>query len=86
LIGLTKSSALNYAPNIRVNAIAPAVVDTNMLKSIPAERLDQYRYNEKISKPLLPDNIADTVLFLLGSGGSHYTGTVFDLNNGVYFR
>lgn len=86
LIGLTKSNALNFAPLIRVNAVAPGLTDTPMLEKIPAERKSDYKENELINEVIKPEDIADTVAFLLSDSAKHYTGAVFDLNNGCYMR
>ncbi|MBI2346864.1 MAG: SDR family oxidoreductase [Deltaproteobacteria bacterium] len=86
LIGLTKSCAMNFAPHIRVNAVAPGVVETRMLEVIPKWRLEEYRAHELVKDPIRPEAVANTVAFLLSEQGKHYTGAVFDLNNGCYLR
>lgn len=86
LIGLTKSLAMNLSPYIRVNAIAPAIVETEMLDSIPAWRLEEYRRLQRIKKPILPEDVANTTKFLITDESRNYTGSVFDLNNGCYLR
>lgn len=86
LLGLTKSCALNFAPNIRVNAVAPGLVETPMLKAVPQWRVKQYREHELLTHPIRPEDVADTVAFLLSDESRHYTGAIFDLNNGCYLR
>lgn len=86
LLGLTRSCAMNFAPGIRVNAVAPTVVETAMTSVIPEDRLKHYREQELIKDPVLPEDVARTVVFLLSDAGRHYTGAVFDLNNGCYLR
>jgi 3-oxoacyl-[acyl-carrier protein] reductase len=86
LIGLTKSCAMNFAPHIRVNAIAPTLVNTDLIRRVPQSRVDDYRKNELLKDPILPEDVANTVAFLLGDQSRHYTGAVLDLNNGVYRR
>lgn len=86
LIGLTKSNALNFSPYIRVNAVAPGIVDTNMMSIIPKERLEFYREGELVNSPIQPDDVANTILFLLSDAAKHYSGAVFDINNGCYLR
>ncbi len=49
LIGLTKSNAINFSPYIRVNAIAPGIVDTQMLRKVPKDRVNNYRKSELMS-------------------------------------
>ncbi|MGV2622535.1 UNVERIFIED_CONTAM: SDR family NAD(P)-dependent oxidoreductase [Halobacillus marinus] len=86
LIGLTKSCAINYSPYIRVNAVAPTIVQTPMMSQIPAWRVEEYFASELIDTPVLPEDVADTVVFLLSEKAKHYTGATFDLNNGGYLR
>ena len=86
VIGLTKSNAMNYAPHIRVNAIAPGVVETDIVKRIPLYRLSEYRRLELIPMPILARDVADTVAFLASDKAKHYTGKVFEIDNGVYPR
>jgi len=86
LVGLTKSCAMSFAPTIRVNAVAPGLVETNMIKTIPKWRVQHYRENELINAPILPEDVSNTVVFLLSNESRNYTGSVFDLNNGCYLR
>ena len=55
-----------------------------MLADVPLERIDAYRASERITVPIDADAVADTVSFLLSPEARHYTGAVFDLNNGCY--
>jgi 3-oxoacyl-[acyl-carrier protein] reductase len=86
LLGLTKSCALQFAPRIRVNAIAPGLVETGMLQQIPSWRIAHYRRAELLDRPLQADDIAAAVLFLLSDKARGFTGAVLDLNNGCYLR
>ncbi|WP_102691903.1 SDR family NAD(P)-dependent oxidoreductase [Rummeliibacillus pycnus] len=86
ILGLTKSCAMNFAPYIKVNAVAPTMVDTSMMAVIPDWRKKEYLHHELINTPVLPEDVADTVVFLLSEKSTHYTGATFDLNNGGYLR
>ena len=86
LIGLTKCLARSLAPDIRVNAIAPGVVETETFKTFSDEKKNDYLSGDLIQQPILPGDVASTVAFLLSDQGRHYTGAVFDLKNGSYFR
>ncbi len=85
LVGLTKSLALTLAPEIRVNAVAPGIVDTPMMKKIAPDRLTKYRARELLSYPVSAQDVAATVGFLLSEAARNYTGAVFDVNNGLHF-
>jgi len=84
LVGLTKSCALKFSPHIRVNAVAPGIVETDLFANIPEEAIQRYRNAELVKKPLRPEDVANTVSFLLSEAGRNYSGTVFDLNNGFH--
>lgn len=86
ILGLTKSCAMNFSPYIRVNAVAPTMVNTPMMNSIPNWRKEEYLSHQLIGTPVLPEDVADTVVFLLSDKAKHYTGATFDINNGGYLR
>ena len=83
VIGLTKSLAYEFAPHIRVNAIAPGPVNTRMvsLESMSAEAMakeldiPQHRVAE-------PEEIAATALFLASDLSRFYCGQVLGPNGG----
>jgi 3-oxoacyl-[acyl-carrier protein] reductase len=86
LIGLTKSMALTLSPRIRVNAIAPSVVNTSMMDAIPPEVLKRYRQRELLSSGIEPEAIANAVVYLASSLSQNVTGSTIDVNNGIYLR
>ena len=86
LIGLTKSNAINFSPYIRVNAIAPGIVATSMIKAIPKKRLITYEEHNLLTDKITPEDVAYTAMFLMSDFAKNYTGTVFDINNGCYLR
>ena len=86
VIGLTKTAAMSFAPHIRVNAVAPGIVDTDMMKVVAKERIEQFRRGELLKTPILAEDIADTVWFLLSPQSKHYTGAGLDINNGFNLR
>ncbi len=84
LVGLTKACAMKFSPHIRVNAVAPGIVETDILKTIPTHVIEWYRKSELVKLPLQPNDVADSVRFLLSQDGKNYSGAVFDLNNGFH--
>lgn len=86
ILSLTKSNAMNFSPYVRVNAVAPTMVDTAMMDTIPDWRKAEYLEKQLIDTPVMPEDVAETVTFLLSDKSSHYTGATFDLNNGGYLR
>ena len=83
VIGLTKSLAREFAPTIRVNAVAPGPVDTQMLSA--ASMSAQWREKE-LQIPqhrfAAPEELAATVLFLASDLSRFYCGQVLGPNGG----
>ncbi len=84
VIGFTKSLATEVAPyNIRVNAVAPGFVATDMTASF-AEK-----YREKVMRmiPLgrfgTPDEVAQVVVFLVSNASQYITGQVIQIDGGL---
>ena len=86
ILNLTKSCAMEFAPYIRVNAIAPTIVSTDLMKAVPASRLQAYRELEIIKEPLSAESVADAIWFLLNNESGHFTGSTLDVNNGFLLR
>jgi NAD(P)-dependent dehydrogenase (short-subunit alcohol dehydrogenase family) len=89
LIGLMKSLALAYAPGIRVNAVAPGVIDTAQLEVDAAaagvsieEMKARYAADAPIGRVADPAEIAATVVFLATPDASFYIGQVLRPNGG----
>ncbi len=84
--GLTKSLAMNFAPNIRVNTVAPGLVETHMLEYIPKWRVEEFKAHQLNKEFLKPEQVAKSVCFLLSDDSRGYTGATLDINNGCYLR
>lgn len=86
-IGLARTLARTGAPfGITVNAIAPGIIETDMLREAHGE--DGIRELAK-DIPLglgTPEDVAGAVVFLASDEARYMTGTVLDINGGVYFR
>lgn len=84
VIGITKSLAKELAPNnIRVNAIAPGFIDTDMARSIPPSIFD-IRVNSVAMKRIgKPEEIAGTAVFLGSDLSSYITGQTIGVDGGM---
>lgn len=82
----TKALSKELLPsNIRVNAIAPGIVDTDMTKNDLSDDDKKYLKEDLIEKRFAsPDEIANLVSFLISKKGSYITGSIFDINGGFY--
>ncbi|MFC6904839.1 SDR family NAD(P)-dependent oxidoreductase [Halalkalicoccus tibetensis] len=84
LVGLTKSAALDWAPDVRVNAVAPGYVATELTKGAME--------NEELKESLLsrtplerfaePEEIAAPVVFLASDAASYVTGACLSADGG----
>ena len=82
----TKALSKELAPsNIRVNAIAPGVVLTDMMKNDYSEReLNLIREDIGLGRFADPKEIADLIAFLISDEASYITGSIIDINGGFY--
>jgi len=84
LIGLTKALAKEVAgKGIRVNAIAPGYVETDMISGIDINSNSEYLEKIPLKRVANPDEIASVVLFLLSEGASYMTGTTIEVDGGL---
>jgi len=85
VIGLTKSWAKEFAPNILVNAICPGPIDTDMLDV--ANMSPEWRKKEEdipMRRIGQPEEITGIVLFLAGPDSTFVTGQSIGVNGGSY--
>ena len=83
--GLTKSAALEWAASgIRVNAVAPGPVDTEMLTRFTgsAERKAGLVAGVPLKRAGKPEEIADAIMFLASDKATFITGQIVDVNGG----
>ena len=81
---MTATMAKELAPRgIRVNAVAPGFVGTDMLKSIPGDLVDKYIDSIPMKKFGTADDVANVVSSLCSDGFSYMTGQVLVLDGGL---
>lgn len=75
--GLTKSLARELAPfGIRVNAVAPGIIETDMMKQVPKEVIEPLIKTIPLGRIGSPKDIANAYLFLASDMASYITGEV----------
>lgn len=86
LITLTKSFAKELAPYIRVNAIAPSNVMTDMTRGAGPALIEQFRRETPLQRIAEPEEIARAVLFLAFDESSYITGHTLVVDGGYSLK
>lgn len=85
LIGLTKSVAKELASrNIRVNAVSPGFIGTDMTAGINDEMRKKMVENIPLARLGTPEEVANAVVFLASDSAAYITGEVLKVNGGMY--
>lgn len=82
LVGMTRALALELAPAVRVNAVAPGLIGTEMAMAIPADVLEKMVAAIPADRMGTPQDVADVVSFLLGPQSGYITGEVVVVGGG----
>jgi len=80
----TSALARDLAPEVRVNAIAPGPIAANWEEDweIPKEHIDEALEMTPLGRMGMPEEIAETVLYLASDGGGYTTGQVLEVSGG----
>jgi len=84
VIGATLSAAKELAPlGIRVNAVAPGFIDTDMTRSLPEETRAKRLASIGLGRAGQPEDVAKVITFLLGDLSAYVTGQVIGVDGGM---
>lgn len=82
--GITKSLARELAKyQIRVNAVAPGITETDMVKSLPKEVIDPLIKTIPLNRIGTPKDVANGFLFLASDLASYVTGEILQVDGGA---
>ena len=82
VISLVRSCAAAFGPAIRVNGVAPGLIETDMTENMDPTLLDNMRDEAFLKRLGVPEDIAGTVLFLLSERASFISGQTFVVDGG----
>ena len=97
IIGLTKSIALDYAPEIRCNAVLPATIGTPLVRKAAIlevgnneekikEKIREWGLQHPLGRIGKPEEVANTVLFLASNQSSFITGSSIMVDGGLSIK
>ena len=83
IVGLSKSLAMELAPSgIRVNCVAPGVIDTDMVQVLGQETLKELAEQTPLGRLGRPEDVAEAIAFLGSGKASYITGQVLVVDGG----
>lgn len=84
LIGLTKSTAREFAPRgITVNAVAPGYIETEMTRELSGELTERMKEGIPLGRIGSPEDVAKAVAFLASEDAAYITGQVLAVDGGM---
>ncbi len=85
LEGLTRSLAAEYAPKMRVNAIAPSLTNTPLAGKLLSsdEKVEKMNERHPLKRVGTPEDVAQCTYFLLSDTSSWMTGQIIGLDGGM---
>jgi 3-oxoacyl-[acyl-carrier protein] reductase len=82
LVGFTRALALAWAPTVRVNAVAPGLIDSAMSRAMPAVVLNGLVAKIPAGRIGAPEDVAKAVAFLASDDAAYITGQVLTVCGG----
>ena len=83
MLGLAKSAAKELGSrNIRVNAVAPGLIETAMTRSLPTAARERFLSSIPLGRPGVPEDVSGAVLFLCSDAARYITGQTLVIDGG----
>jgi NAD(P)-dependent dehydrogenase (short-subunit alcohol dehydrogenase family) len=83
LVSLSKVMAMEFAPHVTVNCIAPGIINTRAATAMDPDKLDELRRRNLMQRLGEPDEIAAAALFLGSDESSFITGEILSVSGGI---
>ncbi len=83
LIGATKKLSLELAPSIRVNCIAPGIIDTDMIATMTEKLKTEVLEHSAMKRLGTPEEVAKVAIFLASDMSSYITGQTIRVDGGI---
>ena len=83
LLQMNRTMAKDFAPHIRVNAVSPGVIDTDMTRSGSAKHIASVQQTTPLQRLVTPSEVAAAITFLASDAASFITGTELVVDGGL---
>jgi 3-oxoacyl-[acyl-carrier protein] reductase len=84
ILGMTRSAAKELAPKgIRVNAVTPGLIQTELLKDLPEQKLTEAIAGIRMGRAGQPSDVAGVILFLASDAAAYVTGQVLGVDGSM---
>jgi 3-oxoacyl-[acyl-carrier protein] reductase len=85
ILAFTRALAKEVGPSgIRVNAVSPGTIVTDMVSHLPQETLDELAEETPLGRLGKPEDVADVVRFLVSEQAAYITGQDIPVNGGFW--
>jgi 3-oxoacyl-[acyl-carrier protein] reductase len=80
---LTRSLAIELAPDVRVNCIVPGLIQTSVIENAAPKMVKDYTNRSLLKRLGQPEDIAGAVSFLVGPDSNFITGAALPVSGGI---